>query len=191
MLCPDLCGVVDCPDVAIDWLDHDDGDVDARQPFAPSDPATAQGIDSVLVGAPAEAAVSNCWQVCDPAVGNAVASVTVESPGRIRIGLDHPMTPGEVTTISYRGNASSASFIIHPGNVTGNATTDLLDILALIDELTGPADRYGIQSEDIDRSGALGPGDLLRLIDIVQGGGGYAPGWNGRSRPVVRSPCIQ
>ena len=195
VLCPNLCGASSCPDVAIEWLepelDLNHEWLDARQPFPPTDDSMAQGISSVLVAGPAEAAVLNCWEACASGAANSVSSVTVESIDRIRIELAHPISPGAATRISYLGNASTATLIFHPGNVNGGLDAGAGDVVTLIDELNGTFDQIPMQREDIDRSGRLGAGDLLRLIDLLQKNGVYAPGWNNTSKPTAPDPCIQ
>jgi hypothetical protein len=195
VLCPDICGATTCPDVAIEWLepalDLNNEWFDARQPFPPSDDTMAQGISSVVVAGSVEAAVLDCWTVCDSGVANSITSVTTESFDRIRIELAHPITPGVATKISYLGNDSSATFVFHPGNVNGGPDADAQDVVTLLDELNGSFDQLPLEREDLDRSGRLGAGDLLRLIDLLRGGGVYEPGWIGTSKPTVADPCIQ
>jgi hypothetical protein len=194
-----------CPAGLVTWLLPPNGLVDARQPHAADDPDRLQGVDMILARAPA-GADARCWTLqqtdANPHLRppyppeletNDILEVFDDNSGLYQIVLRRPITPGELTTITYTnelGSASTGCFTSHPGNVNGGATAGPKDINVLIDILSGddPA-QWRMSSVDIDHSGALAPGDLLRAIDLLNGAGPYAPGWNGTTRQMDAESC--
>jgi len=106
----------------------------------------------------------------------------------VTVSLVRPMVPYGVTVVDYRdktGIIHRGRFTAHPGNVNGDDVVDADDLAALLDALNGKSTPvWGLYSTDIDRSGSLSPGDVLRLVDLLGGGDAYAPGWRGTARPV-------
>lgn len=70
-----------------------------------------------------------------------------------------------------------------PGDVNGDGTVGPLDILALIDSLTG-ANPLPLERTDINRSGATNASDILRLIDLMNGANTTRP-WLGATLPTL------
>ena len=193
VLCPDLCGEFICPDNEITWLYPPNGVVDARQPHPPYDAGNPQGIDSIVVGTLGCSANINCWTLCDTSTSsprNEITNVLINSDQTLTIQLLRPITPGAVTTLTYEGNGSTARFTSHPGNVNGDGQSNAGDITAMVDMLNGVLDPpWGTYSADVDHSGMAGPADILRVIDLLTGGGAFAPGWNDSSRPTNKGGC--
>lgn len=190
-LCPDLCGWLDCPNTSVAWLDPPDGAVDTRQPFPPTDAGERQGIRSFLVEAPPEAANLACWELSETAgdgSANRVVSASVEPDVGVRVVLERPITIGAVTTLTYRGDGSSANFTAHPANVNADAVADSADVTAFIDCCLNQQCSPTMLVEkayrcDIDHTGKVGPSDLMRLIDLLTGSEAFTPGWSGSSLP--------
>jgi hypothetical protein len=187
----DLAGVV-CPTGTITYVSPPNGVVDARQPRSPAG-GPLQGITTIMTTGPG-GIPSECWQLCETGTGgltpNAVASV-VEGPagGTYTIMLARPITPGEVTTLSYLGDGSFASYIYHPANVNGDMIANPIDILRLVDYINGAATPpWGVYSTDIDRSGLTNPQDILREIDLLNGAGVLDP-WNNSPVPSNDGLC--
>jgi hypothetical protein len=189
----------------ITWLDPREGVVDARQPHPVSDATELHGIDTIIVAAPNGADVS-CWSLCEtnqnpplyppypPELeNNDIRSVLGHGDGTYTITLNRPITPGEVTGITYTDVyriRTTGHFIAHPGNVNGDNVADPGDIVALIGIINRDSvSPWGTLSEDLDHSGSLAPGDILALIDLLNGGDTFAPGWNGTALPGSAVTC--
>jgi len=110
--------------------------------------------------------------------------VTPLGDGKYEVVLDHAIIPGAVTTIEYVGDYSFASYISHPGDVNLDGVTDWRDIDALLRSLRNEkSGDYDLHRVDIDHSGTLTAADLLRLIDLLNGGDEYAT-WEETEQPV-------
>lgn len=192
VLCPELCGPGPCPSDPVTWLVPPDRLVDAREPNPPDD-VSPEGIDTVLVRAPAGAERLECWDVCESSPNdppNSIVGITVNADDTLTLQLDRPLMTNAVTTIRYAGNGSAIQFLTHPGNANGDTQTSTADVHAMIDYLSKTAEpRWGLFGGDIDHSGLIAPGDLLRLIDVLAGAETYEPGWMGTVRPSDGGTC--
>ncbi len=188
-LCPDLCPA--CPRAEFTWVDPPDGVVDARQPHPPADNGAQQGIDTITMsGGPVDPEDPHpsldCWSLCETGNGgtaaNEIISVNTDGSGTYTLRLARPITPGEITTITYTGFAgvqTTGTFISHPANVNADSQSSPSDILRIIDYINGvAASPWGIYSEDVDHSGMLGPPDILRVIDLLNGADQFDPRLN-------------
>ncbi len=201
--CPTVLS--DCPFGEIIWLDPPSGVVDARQPHGVENAAMLQGVDLVVVEGPASAATS-CWSMSETTDNlpnhppyapeletNAIVGIQSDGSGVFRIKLARPITPGEQTTITYISDSGvhlNGCFVSHPGNADGDDISGTSDIVALINFIKGDSKSpWGDQSEDIDRSGLATPIDILRAIDLLNGAGAFAPGWDGVAQPVTGKQC--
>ncbi len=182
LLCGDTCA--GCPDGAIAQLDPPAGWFDARQPHSAGSTTPQQGYDTIVVSGPTGAEAIACWSVCEttqnaarhPAVAaNAITSVVSNGPGQYTLTLAHPLTPGEITKITYAGGTgSSVSLTAHPGDVNGDGVTDPSDIIGTIDCINMVA-AFPCESwnTDLDRSGVLDPSDIITVIDLLNGASAY------------------
>ncbi len=176
-----------CPPGNISLMNVSDGMIDARQPHPVDDPTGWQGIDVIVVAGPPQIPPA-CWTLCETdelgVIPNNILQV-IEDNGTYTLRLERIITPGAVTSLSY-DRTPFATLIAHPGNVNGDSTAGAVDILALIDCLNDvdPARNcpWGDASQDIDRSGAFAPADILGLIDLLNGAGAY-DAWLGTSLP--------
>jgi hypothetical protein len=62
-----------------------------------------------------------------------------------------------------------------PGDVDSSLISVAGDIGVLIDHLNGVGDPLPDYSVDINRDGDVGPADILRLIDVLNGAGALDP----------------
>jgi len=66
--------------------------------------------------------------------------------------------------------------VILPGDVNRDYSADIVDVERYLSFLAGEGRELDYPySCDIDRSGACNPADLLRLIDLMNGAGEFAP----------------
>jgi hypothetical protein len=168
----DFTGCSACPDGDVTWMTPVDGVVDARQPHPVGSLEPQQGIDTFDVAAPSGAA-EECWSMCETSDGglgaNSIVSAIDNGDDTYTLTLSRPITPGQVTTITYN-EAVTGTFTSHPSNVNGDGAAGPLDILAIIDYLNAvDVSPFGTFSEDIDQSGLLTPTDILAVIDLLNG----------------------
>ncbi len=184
-LCPAECGGT-CP-VGVVTFDGapDRVMIDARQ----------VGADEILATGPVSVGGGfGCWSLCETGDGgdipNDITVVTTNSEGHYRLTLARPVTPSEVTTIRYTddlGGMTTLEIIAHPANVNGDGITDTADVAAIRACLDGST-VCELWQCDIDQSGQCGPGDVLRVIDLLQGGDQFA-NWRNTSSAKNRNLC--
>jgi hypothetical protein len=164
------------------FRDPESGTVDARQPHPPHDPNTLQGIDSFTINGPTGAALRHCWTLCETATRgapNCIAEVDLieGETDKYTVTLERPLTPGAVTTIIYTddvGTESRGVFTAHPANANADSFAHVEDLNVILDTLQGePGPLFGVYSTDINHSGAVTGADLLRIIDLLNGGDDY------------------
>jgi len=179
-----------CPSGTVTWLDPIDGFLDPRRPFDPAVPDESLETRQIRVIAPIGAERGDCWTVCGIGVGGESLEIAGFHPlpdGSTLILLNDAIKPGSEVQFVYVdvvGTISEGQFLAHPGNVNADGVSSPDDLLALISALHSAGD--GLQTPtqfDIDRSGLLTPLDILDLVDLLIGGGPYAP-WNGTPRPT-------
>jgi hypothetical protein len=180
-LCGELC--TPCKDGDVTWFDPIDGSIDAGQPTLITNPLVLQGVDTFTVVGPADSE-AECWTMCETVqnaalhpIGsgnNIITNVDTVGGGLYTLTLFHPITPGEVTRITYTSSSGNtietASFTAHPGDVNGDGTGNGDDIVSMTLALDGVTPLPLLQT-DTDRNEVAGPEDLLRLVDILNGGG--------------------
>jgi len=187
-LCADTCAT--CPDGTVSFLDpladpvqHPDGLVDARQPSPINGGGPLQGFQSFFVEAPlgaSTATVGGCWSLCetgDTVTPNSIDSIVSHADGTYTIHLERPITPGELTTLTYLSDTGvivTERFAALPGDSNSDRLVNAQDVNYLIDCLNGvtpaPCDAW---QTDIDRSEVSNPQDILRLIDLLNGAGDF------------------
>lgn len=99
----------------------------------------------------------------------------------VTLKLSEPIEAGAWTTIRLEPSGTQIRFGSLPGDVNGDGTSSLNDILSLINRLNGVIS-LPIWSTDINRSQQTEPSDILRLIDLLNGAGEFDV-WNGVSLP--------
>jgi hypothetical protein len=174
----------DCPSGLVEFIDPPNSVVDARAPYSED----TVGIDTFYVSGPA-GATADCWSVCEsppPQVTpTEILGVDEVSPGQYQIRLTSPMRSGMATKILYaRGQPHEATgyFYRHPGNVDGNAVTNAMDIVALVDGINQVRPlKWGGYSGDLNDSGVINAGDIITLVDLLNGNG-FVP-WYGTTLP--------
>lgn len=90
----------------------------------------------------------------------------------LELDLSGPIATGVYTCFAFNSDQTCVGYL--PGDVDGSGTSDGGDVLAMTTALTNGT------APDIDRSGDTGPEDLLRVIDLLNGGGAFAA-WHGES----------
>jgi hypothetical protein len=98
----------------------------------------------------------------------------------LTVVFDQPIPAGECATIRHLPSGWSTHLGVLPGDVNGDAGSGALDILALVDELSGAGLASRPWQCDINHSGVCEPSDILQLIDLLNGADGLTP-WNGKS----------
>ncbi len=93
----------------------------------------------------------------------------------VRVILSRRVTPGARTIITHTLSGTSVSLGYLPGDVTENGTTDITDLIELGRTLIVSPGTGLDRSLDINRSGLITTLDLLREIDLLNGGGAYDP----------------
>ncbi len=164
-----------------------DGSIDGRQPSEPdgSNPDGWTTFRLFFLGggglvstvAPTDLLVEENGSVASPGIQFLIPDDTT---GTLTVVLDRPITPGTWTTITHVPSNTSATFGFLPGDLTGDGVSNEADVQHLVDTLATtsppPADL------DVDRSGTVGPQDILRLIDLLNGADAY-PVWFGATLP--------
>ena len=168
------------------------GAIDARQPHALDDPLVRFGWTEIIL-------TFEC-HIADPSPFDFVLSASDSGRGApevenvvlldghsVRLELSRPLDPGAWTVVTHEPTGERVCFGYLPGDVSGDGLTAISDIAALIDSinrvegLSRPS-----YAADIDRSGVIGPQDVLRLIDLLNGAATLDP-WITRTLGV--SPC--
>jgi len=104
---------------------------------------------------------------------------TWKRPFRKKPAARWGVLPG-LTTVRYAGSGDVGRFVLHPGNVNGDETADGADIADLLPCVSMNGDCIFLC--DVDRNGFCRPEDVLRLVDLLNGGGSFEP-WFGTPLP--------
>ena len=154
-----------------------DGAIDARQPSDPdgSNSAGWQWVELTFqtdvseVGATDFEATEN-----DEVIGDLyVIWVVSLADDTVRVVLNRKISVGAWTTITHTVSDTSVTLGYLPGDVDAGGITAISDLSTLVDVLNGAIDPLPEWSIDLDRSGRLSPTDLLRGIDLLNGGDAY------------------
>jgi subtilisin family serine protease len=163
-----------------------DGAIDARQPMAPdgSEPAGWQEIE-LTFDKPATFLVAAYFSLDErgsDGVAPKVVSLEHLDEYTVRLHLDQPLEPGTWTTVRCSLGEATIELGCLPGDVDGDGTSTPFDVLHLVDALN-TGEELPAYRGDINRSGSTNSADIHRLLDILHGADGYAPGWNEQSLP--------
>ena len=141
----------------------------------------------------------DCWELCETGEeqveegcespgANAIACVTEVEDGVYEIGLEHPISAGHWTTMTYVVDQSYVTYASLPADANADHTSASADIIALMNYLNEVEEPpHGDYSCDIDHSGVFGSPDINRLIDLLNGAGKFIS-WNNKSLPDNTCP---
>ena len=202
-----------CPVGAVTWISPPDGVIDARRPHVREDATMLEGIgcvdELIIVEAPDGADDPCCWRLDDsnclntarhPPYASAleqnnIVRVASNGDGTYSIGLRRPITPGEVTVITYLGNRHNPGrFESLPADVNGDRTSNPDDLDAMMDfcltccsgqSCTPPLD-IECYSCDCNHSGVIGAEDVGCVTDLLVGASEFEP-WEGATLPPTSS----
>ena len=191
--CDPDCPQCQCPVGPVTFQLPPAGAVDARLPRVPLSTAGGPlGTNRFVLRAPAGASAA-CWSLCvqgPPAYQNAITQIT-QGGDRYIILTQNTLPPDSCTVLTYtdkNGTRQFAPVYIHPGNVNADNVTNSDDVAALIGYLDGISPPFGNYSTDLDWSGMTTPGDLITLIDMINGANELEP-WVNTTRPNC-GPCL-
>ena len=190
LFCPGLCA---CPDGLISWLEPPACTVDARQPHLIDNAAALQGITGLRFSGPVGADNENCWTASP---SNLVENIMDQGDGTITLTLMQAGAVFAETQVTYNSEknvSKTGRFISHPGNVNNSLMTDTGDVTTmrlccLNQSCSAPfIAPFGLYSCDTNHSGAPSAEDLIRLMDLLSGGGDFSI-WNQTSKPASACP---
>lgn len=154
-----------------------EGAIDARQPFEPdgSNPPNPTWVDLTFDGEVFGLGTSD-FSVETEGGGTppGVFDVTPISDDTVTVLLDATIPIGAWTTVRHDFSGTGVRIGYLPGDVNGDAASNEVDVSALINALDGVL-QLEIWQADVDRDGDLGPEDILRVIDLLNGAGVYDP----------------
>ena len=186
---PDEC---ETPAGSIIDSDPPTGAIDARQPLAFDRAADLWGFSSIDLTFDGDVSNLTAADFCvtqDGGDGNppGISSVETLAPDSIRLHLSKPIEPEAWTVIAHLDSSSRVCLGCLPGDVSGDRISEATDITALVQSLNnGAGEALPLHSTDINRSSTTTAGDILALIDLLNGAGEYSP-WLTRTLPP--DPC--
>ncbi len=95
--------------------------------------------------------------------------VATGAPNTYRLTLSSPIATGGWTEILHIPGGSFMNLASLPGDADGTGTSNIEDIMMLIDHINGKTAFLVDWKCDIDRSGECGPPDILALINLLNG----------------------
>lgn len=141
------CGAVTlcstCPSGAVAFVTPPSGVVDARQPFPPNLSATKQGLKSFIVSGPPGLDNPACWALCETAVegaANSISGIVDNLNGTFTVNLARAISTNAVTTLTYTAGDATVSRGV-----------------------------FTFQPANVNGDSASSPGDIIFLIDILNG----------------------
>lgn len=159
-----------------------DCEVDGRQPHDIASAVPPQGITSIDVtfsnpcNAATDLSPSNFALTLTPAGGTPPTVTNVAGSGNTAtLTLSAPIPPGKwtcVTSNTAPGGQTCVGFL--PGDVNANLIANTADVTAAINSLNGTVPEPPIAT-DTNRSSIHTAEDLVRLLDLFNGGGAYSP----------------
>ncbi|MGB0716858.1 MAG: hypothetical protein ACPGXK_13330, partial [Phycisphaerae bacterium] len=196
-LCEAICS--DCPDGDVTWFNPQSGIFDAGMPTSTSNELVVLGFEELQVVPPQGIQSLDCWSVCETVQNESLHQIGTgfnfisqqeQQGGLLNLVLAHDLTAGEVTRVTYTSSTSNtittATFVVHPGDVNADGTSDSADIRSLIEALNGA--EFPLTQVDVSRNSQLGPEDILRLIDVLNGGGAFQPWYGVTVDPLALCP---
>ncbi|MGD2108027.1 MAG: S8 family serine peptidase [Phycisphaerae bacterium] len=154
-----------------------DGAIDARQPSEPDGSAAGgwQWAEITFAGDTSDLRLADFEATEDGNVVPDLYAVGMVPLGdsTFRVVLNRKISPGSWTSIMHTPSNTSVSLGFLPGDVGSDGETTTDDLALLIDVLMGFEPPRSDHSTDIDRSGKMTPADVLRVIDLLNGGDAY------------------
>lgn len=154
---------------------------DARIPHNPSDQNMAMGWDVIKMTF--DCAIDLMFRsdfivtIDPPGTPPMINQVTILG-NTATIMLDTPIPADHITCFEHEAGATTCVGFL-PGDVTQDGITSLADVNVLLENLNNTlAKPLEFWQCDIDRSGKCGPGDMLSIIDLFNGGGAFEPWLN-------------
>lgn len=155
-------------------------EVDASQPHPVDDAAATVGLDTYRI---------TINDGCDPTIGEfsvsqlpfsvlnppspTISNISLVGGATFDFELSGPINTGLYTCIGLIANPNERTCVGYlPADVNASAMSDGEDILAWIDAVEGTTPRPS-WATDLNRDGETGPEDLLRAIDLLNGGGDF------------------
>lgn len=164
------------PPFVVAGSDPSNGAIDARQPSEPdgSAPAGWSAVTFAFDG-PAPCPDTAAFDVTQSGADEPPLVVAVDpvGDGALRVVFDRPIAPGQRVTVTHLPSGGGVEIGFLPGDVDGDAASTADDVIALIEAVTDAGEPRATWSTDVNRSGATGPHDVLRLIDLLNGAGVY------------------
>jgi len=154
-----------------------DGSVDARQPTELDGSGAAGWQDlTVLFNRCASDLQPGDFNVTQSTANGSIPQVddvALLEDGSAVLHLDAPINERVWTAVQLRPDGPRVRLGFQPGDVDGDGTTGALDVVALIDAVTGGNNSLAEWSTDIDRSRKTDLGDIIRLVDLMIGASEY------------------
>ncbi|MHC5111980.1 MAG: S8 family serine peptidase, partial [Planctomycetota bacterium] len=156
---------------------------EARQPHPPADGNDVEGLDQVTLILESASASFDIGDISvDDGTGDPPQVISISQDDQeLLVTLNRPITPGVWTSIGLAGCGTVVGFF--PGDANEDAVTNYDDVTFLTEVLDG-SETAPIFHTDINRDLEENPEDLLRLIDLLNGGDEYDSWLN-----VVRPEC--
>jgi hypothetical protein len=150
------------------------GSIDARQ-ATETDGTGNYGIDTVVLqfSSDASAIVPSNISVTSTTGTAPGVNAVLANVNDLTVFLDGPIPAGGWTTITYVPTGESICIGYRSSDVDASGIGGADDITAWISHADGDTP-LPVWSVDIDGNGAVEPDDLLREIDMLNGGGSYA-----------------
>lgn len=139
LICADLCGTA-CPDGPVSFVDPPDRVVDAGTPHVSNDDTTLLTFDRLHVTAPVGAGSLDCWSLCETAIHG---------------------VPNGIADVIDNGSGSYTLMLTRP--MTPGAVTTVTYTT------TGTTGTFTSHPGNVDADSTTGPGDILAVIDCLNG----------------------
>lgn len=101
-----------------------------------------------------------------------ISDVVILDAETVRVQLDSRIALRGWTTIAHEDTGIVRIGFL-PGDVTGNGTSNVDDVVALMDVISGMGDPLPEWSTDLDRSGGTSPIDILTGLNLLNGADVY------------------
>lgn len=159
---------------------HQNGQIDARQPFKPDGTRPTSRTKQVeFVFTTCTSKTLDDFRVSETGMEMppiAIDSITPANGDTFSVQFNRSISEQAWTTVQHLVTDDSIRIGVLPGDVNADGISDSRDVASLIKGLSDPnipRTTLFFQSLDIDRNFSYGPSDVLRLIDLLNGAGEY------------------